>query len=247
MSEHDIEGAPGVESDFEPGWLERLVQESIKRRKSESPDELAELRRQLADTRELMGRKLAAVSVAAMMDTQFTHEQHKIDQSNEAWSPAYSDTMRRTAECIELRSKLATRDARIAELEAAAGAMRDVSLSGPYHNAACGWYVHGGGSFFLHHDGKLHEGCHPGNPNGGYFATFKQADAARIAYIEKQSTAGRDYAERVKALEAERDQLKQDRDDWKRLYEIIGEAAKNNPLGLIAALKSKAVVFVDAT
>jgi hypothetical protein len=52
---------------------------------------------------EEIGLKLAACSCAALMDTERTHPDAKIDRDNPAWSAAYEDVMRRTEECMHLR------------------------------------------------------------------------------------------------------------------------------------------------
>lgn len=191
----------------------------------EANDELAELRRQLED---LQARMMDSIKVNNALKELLASRNDRVEQLESQLTTVkkQSDEFKLQLETKAqwahhaigvLNERIDARDARIAELEAAAGAMRKLLLG--YR----GWFERSGN------------------------ITFNQA--AEIHQIDQaiSSTAGRDYAEKVKALEAERDQLKQERDDWKRLYEIIGEAAKNNPLGLIAALKSKAVVFVDAT
>lgn len=70
-------------------------------------------RRELAEVNEHSGQQLAACSCAAILDTPETHEKAKIDRENPFWSLAYEDVMRRTAECIELRSKLAEANRRL--------------------------------------------------------------------------------------------------------------------------------------
>lgn len=56
-------------------------------------------------------QQLAACDCAAMMDTAETHEKNKsVVRGNPFWSPAYVSVMRRTAECITLRTRLALAD-----------------------------------------------------------------------------------------------------------------------------------------
>jgi hypothetical protein len=60
---------------------------------------------------EELGLKLAACSCAAIMDTPETHEQNKsVTRESPAWTPAFEAVMRRTAECIELRSKVGSKE-----------------------------------------------------------------------------------------------------------------------------------------
>lgn len=62
----------------------------------------------VAFEREQHGLQLAACDCAAMMDTEETHAQNNtVTRDNPSWSHAFESVMRRTAECIKLRTELA--------------------------------------------------------------------------------------------------------------------------------------------
>ncbi len=66
---------------------------------------------ELRKLQELNAQQLAACDCAAMRDTPETHEGNKtVQRGNPFWSPAFESVMRRTAECIELRARLAASD-----------------------------------------------------------------------------------------------------------------------------------------
>ena len=67
--------------------------------------ENAALKAEQVELIEGIGQKLAACDIAAMSDTQESHERAKLNKDNSFWSPAYESVMRRTAECIALRAE----------------------------------------------------------------------------------------------------------------------------------------------
>lgn len=94
-------------------------------RKDELAQEVSSLRtenerltRERLTLQEELGLKLAACDCAAIMDTEESHAKNKdVAPGNPSWSPAFDSVMRRTTECITLRTRLRELEGRVKELE----------------------------------------------------------------------------------------------------------------------------------
>jgi hypothetical protein len=70
------------------------------------------LRSDVLALQEQRAQQLAACDCAALLDTPESHATARIERDNPFWSPAYESVMRRTSECISLRTE---RDALVAQ------------------------------------------------------------------------------------------------------------------------------------